>query len=148
MECIHDTIITHLYEAISVQTRKYTPSDIHFCSSGMQVAARLATTGDVLFSSKYSTVSDLRVWELRLHLCQAVKSTKYFSWMLFLHHKLIDDIAMVAGYVGDSGEQPIVFQTVQRGLRPPTDEERWAIIDCIDVHHRSHLWNIMSRGIQ
>ena len=79
----------------------------------MEVAVRLATTGDLLYSSKYSTVSGLRVWELRLHLCQAVQSTKYFSWMLFLHHELIDDIARVADYVGESGEESIVYQTVQ-----------------------------------
>ena len=61
----------------------------------MQIAIRLATTGDLLYSSMYSTVSDLRVWELRLHLCHAVQSTKYFSWMLFFHHELLDDIARV-----------------------------------------------------
>ena len=67
--------------------------------------------------------------------------------MLFLHHELIDDTARVGKYVGETGEETIAFQAVQRGLRPPTDEERWAIIDCIEVRHRSHLyfrvpWNL------
>ena len=100
---------------------------------------RIATTRDVLYSSRYSSINDLRVWELRLHLCQAVQSAKYLSWLLFLHHELIDDIARVAEYVGETGEESIIFQAVQRGLRSSTDEERWAIIDCIEVRHRSHL---------
>ena len=68
--------------------------------------------------------------------------------MLLLHHELLDDSAWVADYVSEAGQESIVFQTVQRELRPPTDQERWAIIDGLDLRHRSHLWDIMSRGIQ
>ena len=87
------------------------------------------------------------LYEMQLTSLKNLKAQLMRS-MLFLHHELIDDIARVADYVRESGDESIVFQTVQRDLRPPTDEERWAIVDCIDVHHRSHLWNIMSRGIQ
>ena len=36
-----------------------------------------------MYTSGYSTVNDLRVWELRLHLCQALKSTEYFFTKTF-----------------------------------------------------------------
>ena len=50
-----------------------------FRPGGMEVAVRLATTGNIVYSSKYSAVNELRVWELRLHICQEGSSNKYFS---------------------------------------------------------------------
>ena len=76
----------------------------------MEVIVRLATTGNILYTSEYSTVNDLRVWELRLHLCQALKSTEYFSWTLFHDHVLTDDTALVSTYVAEAGEATIIFR--------------------------------------
>ena len=50
-----------------------------FRPGGMEVAVRLATTGNIVYSSKYGAVNELRVWELRLHICQEGSSNKYFS---------------------------------------------------------------------
>ena len=119
-----------------------------FRPGGMEVAVRLATTGNIVYSSKYSAVNELRVWELRLHICQECSSNKYFSWKLFHDHDLVNDTALVSAYRDDTSEGTIQFHAVIRGLRPPTDEERRAIIEGIEMRHRSYLWNIMSRGVQ
>ena len=65
-----------------------------------------------MYSSKYSTVNDLRVWELRLHLCQAVSSNEYFSWTLFHGHELIDDATLVSAYRGDTSDGTVLFHAV------------------------------------
>ena len=83
----------------------------------MEVIVRLATTGNILYISEYSTVNDLRVWELRLHLCQALKSTAYFSWTLFHDQVLTDDTALVSAYRGEISEVTIIFHAVIRELR-------------------------------
>ena len=44
----------------------------------MEVQISLATTGETVFSTTYSEVNDLRVWE-RLHICHELARTKYFS---------------------------------------------------------------------
>ena len=49
----------------------------------MEVQVSLATTGEHVYSSAYSEVNDLRVWELRLHICHELAIAKYFSVMLF-----------------------------------------------------------------
>ena len=49
----------------------------------MEVQVILATTGETVYTSVYSEVNDLRVWELRLHICHALDSVEYFSFMLF-----------------------------------------------------------------
>ena len=113
----------------------------------MEVIVRMATTGNIVYTSEYSTVNDLRIWELRLHLCQALSSTEYFCWTLFHDYELTDDTSPVSAYRGETSDVTILFHAVKRELRPPTDEERWAIIDFVAVRHRSHLWNMMSRGI-
>ena len=71
-----------------------------------------------------------------------------FSWTLFHDHELTDDTSLVSAYRGETSDVTVLFHAVIRELRPPTDEERRAIIECIEVRHRNYLWNIMSRGIQ
>ena len=48
-------------------------------SVDMEVQVIMATTGETVYTSTYSEVNDLRVWELRLHICHALASIKYFS---------------------------------------------------------------------
>ena len=48
----------------------------------MEVQVSLATTGEHVYSSAYSEVNDLRVWELRLHICHELAIAKCFSVML------------------------------------------------------------------
>ena len=88
------------------------------------------------------------MWELRLQICQECLSNKYFSWTLFHDYDLVDDTALVSAYRDDTSEGKLQFHAVIRELRPPTDEERSAIIEDIEMRHRSDLWNIMSRGVQ
>ena len=114
----------------------------------MEVVVRLATTGHIVYSTKYSAVNELRVWELRLHMCQKCLSNKYFSWTLFHVHDLVEDTALVSAYRDDSSEVTVQFQAVILELRPPTDAERHAIIEYIELRHRRDLWEIMSRGVQ
>ena len=114
----------------------------------MAVAVRLATTGSIVYSTKYSAVNELRMWELRLHICQECLSNKYFFWTLFHDHDLVDDKAFVSAYRDDTSEGTIQLHAVIRELRPLTDEERRAIIGSIEMRHRSDLWDIMSRGVQ
>ena len=114
----------------------------------MDVAVSLATTGDIVYSSKYSEVNELRIWELRLHICHELACSQYFSLTLLHERDLVDDTALVSTFQGDTDEGTIQFHVVLRELRPPTDEERRAIIDCIEMRHRSYLWNIKSKGVQ
>ena len=107
-------------------------------SVGMAISVRLATTGELLYTMAYKSIDDLRVWELRQHLCQALKSTAFFSWILFHDQVLVDDAALVSAYPEEPRGKIILFHAVLRELRPPTEEEEMAI--------RSQLWNIMSRG--
>ena len=113
----------------------------------MAISVRLATTGEVLYTTAYNSSDELRVWELRLHLCQTLKSTAFFSWILFHDQVLADDGAFVSAYPAEPREEIILFHAVIRELRPPTEEEERAIGDCIQLRHRSQLWNIMSRGL-
>ena len=114
----------------------------------MEVQVSLATTGETVYSSTYSEVNDMRVWELRLHLCHELACPKYFSFTLFQGHDLLDDTALVAEYADAALEGKLQFHLIVRELRPPTDEEIRAIIDGIELRHRSFLWSIMSRGVQ
>ena len=114
----------------------------------MEVSVSLATTGELVYSTAYSEVNDLRVWELRLHICHELASAKYFSFVLFRGHDLLDDTAMLAEYADSAHEGKLHLQLIVRDLRPPTDEERRAIINGIELRHRSFLWSIMSRGVQ
>ena len=100
-----------------------------------------------MYTKAYNSIDELRVWELRLHLCQALKSTAFFAWILFHDQALADDAALVSAYPEEPREEIILFHAVIRELRPPTEEEEMAIGDCIQLRHRSQLWNIMSRGI-
>ena len=61
---------------------------------------------------------------------------------------LLDDTALVANYNDDSSEGKLQLHLILRELRPPTGEERRAIISGIEMRHRSFLWTIMSRGVQ
>ena len=89
----------------------------------MAISIRLATTGEVLFTEAYDPFDDLRVWELRLHFCQAVKTTAFFAWILFHDQVLADDAALVSAYLDDPHAESILFHAVVRELRPPTEEE-------------------------
>ena len=82
-----------------------------------------------------------------MRLCQALKSAAFFSWILFHDQVLADDTAFVSAYRGETSQETILFHAVIRELRPPTEEEEMAIGDCIQLRHRSQLWNIMSRGL-
>ena len=114
----------------------------------MEVQVSLATTGETVYSATYSEVNDLRVWELRLHICHELACTKYFSIMLFQGHDLLVDTALVTEYTGAACAGMLQLHLIVRELRPPTDEERRAIINGIELRHRSFLWSIMSRGVQ
>ena len=50
----------------------------------MEVKVSLATTGEQVYSTAYSEVNNLRVWELWLHICHELASAKYFSFVLEL----------------------------------------------------------------
>ena len=89
----------------------------------MDVAVSLATTDEIVYSSKYSEVNELRFWELRLHICHELACTKYFSMTLFHDRDLVGDTAFVSAYKDDTSEGTIQFHVVIRELRPPTDEE-------------------------
>ena len=105
----------------------------------MEVQVSLATTGETVYSSKYCEVNDLRVWELRLHICHELACAKYFSLTLFHGRDLLDDTALVAEYTDASSEGKLQLYLIVRELRPPTDEERRAIINGIEMRHRSFL---------
>ena len=114
----------------------------------MVISIRLATTGEVLFTEAYDPLDDLRVWELRMRFCRAVKNTAFFAWIFFHEQVLVDDAAFVSAYMEDPhAAESIVFHAIVRQLRPPTEEEEIAIGDCLQLRHRSHLWNLMSQGI-
>ena len=102
----------------------------------MEVQVSLATTGETVYSSTYSEVNDLRVWELRLHICHELACTKYFSITLFQGHDLLDDTALVTEYTDAAREGMLQLHLIVRELRPPTDEERRAIINGIELRHR------------
>ena len=95
----------------------------------MDVEVSLATTGETVYSSKYSEVNDLRVWELRLQICHEMACPQYFSLTLFHGRDLLDDTALVADYNDDASEGKLQLHLILRELRPPTDEERRAIIN-------------------
>ena len=98
---------------------------------GMAISVRLATTGELLYTKAYNSVDELRVWELRLHFCQALKTTDFFAWILFHDRVLADDAALVSTYPAEPREEIILFYAVIRELRPPTEEEEMAIEVCI-----------------
>ena len=105
----------------------------------MDVEVSLATTGETVYSSKYCEVNDLRVWELRLQICHELACPQYFSLTLFHGRDLLDDTALVADYNDDASEGKLQLHLILRELRPPTDEERRAIINGIEMKHRSLL---------
>ena len=49
----------------------------------MEVHVIQATTGETVCTSVYSEANDLQVWQLRVHICHALDSVEYFSFMLF-----------------------------------------------------------------
>ena len=81
-----------------------------------------------MYSTAFSEVHDLSVWELRLQICREMASAKYFSFVLFREHDLLDDTAMLAAYADSAHEGTLQLQLIIRELRPPTDEERRTII--------------------
>ena len=113
----------------------------------MAIVVRLATTGEVLYTIPYSAIDELRVWELRLRLCETLKSTAFFSWILLHDQELAEDTTFVSAYHRETCPESILFHAVIRELRPPTEEEELAIRDCIQLRRRSQLWNIMSKGL-
>ena len=117
-------------------------------SDDMEVQVIQATTGETVHTSVYSEVNDLQVWELRVHICHALDSVEYFSIMLFQGSALLDDAAFVSDYREAAPENQLQIYLIVRELRPPTDEETRAIINGIDMRHRTFLWTILSRGVQ
>ena len=89
----------------------------------MEVQVILATTGETVYTSVYSEVNDLQVWELRVHICHALDSAEYFSFMLFQGPALLDDTAFVSDYREAARENKLQIYLIVRELRPPTDEE-------------------------
>ena len=105
----------------------------------MEVQVSLATTGETVYSSTYSEVNDLRVWELRLHICHELACTKYFSITLFQGHDLLDDTALVTEYTDAAREGMLQLHLIARELHPPTDAERRAIINGIRLNQAQTL---------
>ena len=114
----------------------------------MEVQVSLATTGEQVYSTALLEVQDRHVWELRLQICRELSNAPYFSFVLFREQALLDDTAKLGEYVESDLEGVLHLQLIIRELRPPTDDERRTIISCIEFQHRSHLWSILSRGVQ
>ena len=89
----------------------------------MEVQVSLATTGETVFSTTYSEVNDLRVWELRLHICHELACAKYFSITLFQGHELLDGTARVTEYIDAACEGMLQLHRIVRELRPPTTKK-------------------------
>ena len=64
----------------------------------MAITIRFAATGEILDTKAYNAVDELRVCELRLQFCQALKTTDFFAWTLFHECGLADDAARVSNY--------------------------------------------------
>ena len=96
----------------------------------MDVEVSLATTGETVYSSKYSEVNDLRVWKLRLQICHEMACPQYFSLTLFHGRDLSDDTALVADYNDESCEGKLQLHLILRELRPPTTkrDERLSMV--------------------
>ena len=88
----------------------------------MDVVVTLATTGEKVYSSKFSEVSELRVWELRLRICHELACTKYFSLTLFHDRDLVDDATLISDYNHDLSEGQLQLYLILRELRPLNDE--------------------------
>ena len=113
----------------------------------MSISIRLATTGKELFTESYSSLVNLRMWELRWQLWQAEITAAYFAWTLLYNYQLVEDTALVSAYCGAPPSENIIFHAICRELRTPTKEEIIAIGDCIQLRQRSQLWTLLSKGI-
>ena len=71
----------------------------------MAISVRLATTGELLYTKAYNSFDDLRVWELRLSFCQALKTPDFFAWTLFHNLVVADDAALVSTYPSEPREE-------------------------------------------
>ena len=78
-----------------------------------------------------------------MQICHELACPQYFSLTLFHGRDLLDDTALIADYNDDASEGKLQLHLILRELRPPTDEERRAIINGIELRHRSFLWTIM-----
>ena len=67
----------------------------------MKVVTSLALTGEILYERDHVALEELRVWELRQHLCLAIGSAAYFAWQLFDDHRLLKDHYFVANVAKD-----------------------------------------------
>ena len=103
----------------------------------MEVQVILATTGETVYTSVYSEVNDLQVWELRVDICHALDSVEYFSFMFVQGLALLDDTTLVSAYREAARENKVQIYLIVRELRPPTDEETKAIINGIEMRHRN-----------
>ena len=74
----------------------------------MDVTVSLATTGEPVYSTAFSEVQDLKVWEFRLQICRELASAHYFSLVLFREQDLLDDTATLEAYA-DSSHEGVFF---------------------------------------
>ena len=84
----------------------------------MRVVALSARTGEVVWDYTNALFRQVRGWEFRGWLCEAIDCAQYFSLILLVQQLLLYDLARLGGYAEGN---VLTIYMLRRGIANPTD---------------------------
>ena len=110
----------------------------------MRVLVLSVTTGELVWDHTSGSFWQLRGWELRRWLCEAIHCAQYFSVILLARQLLLCDMA----YIGDYADGDVLtVYMLRRGIADPTDSDLQLATEALRYSNRFGLWAVLSRGV-
>ena len=110
----------------------------------MRVMVLSATTGELVWDHTNALFWQMRGWEFRDWLCEAICCSQYFSVILLVQQLLLCDMACLGDYA--EGEVLTIYM-LRRGIANPTDINLQQATAALRSSDRFRLWSVLSQGI-
>ena len=110
----------------------------------MRVVVLSATTGELVWDHTNTLFWQMRGWEFRGWLCEAISCAQYFSLILLAQQLLLCDMACLGDYA--EGEVLTIYM-LRRGIANPTDFNLQQATAALRSGDRFRLWSVLSQGI-
>ena len=110
----------------------------------MRVVVLSTTTGELVWDHTNTLFWQMRGWEFRGWLCEAICCAQYFSLILLVQQLLLCDMACIGDYA--EGEVLTIYM-LRRGIANPTDFNLQQATEALRRNDRFRLWAVLSQGI-